>query len=144
MARQRIIPAIPHQLTIRRAKVVPAGKSDQQTADDKGKSTPLSTSADKLNVSTRTAGIEGANARQRDERAVVLNGDKDEQARQMAVEEEPVAVIKELAVNKEPLEEKQVVENKEELSAKKEVIEEKKEVNGESYLPHVDIIQDAK
>jgi hypothetical protein len=26
MARQRIVPAIPHQLTVRRAKVVPAGK----------------------------------------------------------------------------------------------------------------------
>jgi hypothetical protein len=135
MARQRIVPAIPHQLTIRRAKVVPAGKNDQQLAGDKEKSASLSATADKPEVSTHVDAIEDANAHQRDESAVVLNGTKDEQAKQTPAEEEP---IKELAVNKELSEEKQLVENKEELPVKKEVVEEKKkEVNGKLYLPHV-------
>lgn len=135
MARQRIVPAIPHQLTIRRAKVVPAGKNDQQLAGDKEKSASLSATADKPEVSTHVDAIEDANAHQRDESAVVLNGTKDEQTKQTAAEEEPV---KELAVNKELSEEKQLVENKEELPVKKEFVEEKKkEVNGKLYLPHV-------
>jgi hypothetical protein len=135
MARQRIVPAIPHQLTIRRAKVVPAGKNDQQLAGDKGKNAPLSASADKPDVSTRVDAIEDANAHPRDESVIVINGAKDEQAKQLAAEEEPVA-IKELAVNKEASEEKQLVENKEELPVKKDVTEEKKEANGElSIVP---------
>jgi hypothetical protein len=150
MARQRIVPAIPHQLTIRRAKVVSAGKSDQQVADDKGKSAPISLSADKPEATTPTAAIEDENAQQRDETSILLNGAKDEQAKQLDTEKEPVAT-KEAAVNKEPLEKEQLVEDKEELPAKKEVIvekkkeviDEKKEVNGKSYLPHV-LIQDAK
>ena len=140
MARQRIVPAIPHQLSIRRAKVVPAGKNDQQLADDKGKSAPLLANADKPKVSTITDGIEDANAHQRDESAVLLNGSKDEQAKQVAAKEEPVAT-NELAVNKEPLEKEKPVENKEELPAEKEVVvekeKEKKVVNGKLYLPRV-------
>ncbi|KAH0346547.1 hypothetical protein KCU81_g3886, partial [Aureobasidium melanogenum] len=125
MARQRIVPAIPHQLTIRRAKVVPAGKSDQQPAGDKGKSASLSTSADKLEAAPRTNGIEHEDAHHGN--TALVNGAKDEQAKQAPAEEEPVA-IKELAVNKELLEEKEkLVENKEEPAAEKEVIDEKKE-----------------
>lgn len=138
MARQRIVPAIPHQLSIRRAKVVPAGKNDQQPADDKAKSASLLANADKQEVSTSTNGIEDANAHQRDENAVLLNGAKDEQAKQVVAKEEPVAT-KELAVNKEPLEKEKPFENKEDLPAEKEVVVEKKtkEVNGKLYLPHV-------
>lgn len=138
MARQRIIPAIPHQLSIRRAKVVPAGKNDQQLADDKGKSASLLANADKPDVPTSTDGIEDINAHQGDENTVSLNGSKDEQAKQVPVKEEPVAT-KELAVNKEPLEKEKAVENKEELPAEKEVVVEKKtkEVNGKLYLPRV-------
>jgi hypothetical protein len=137
MARQRIVPAIPHQLTVRRAKVVPAGKNDQQAASDKGKGASLSISADKLDVTTPKATIRNENAQQRDESPALLNGAKDEQAKQLVAEEEP-------AVNEEPLEKEQLVENKEELPAekevvaekKKEMISEKKEVNGKLYLPH--------
>jgi hypothetical protein len=137
MARQRIVPAIPHQLTVRRAKVVPAGKNDQQAASDKGKGASLSTSADKLDVTTPKATIRNENAQQRDESPALLNGAKDEQAKQLVAEEEP-------AVNEEPLEKEQLVENKEELPAekevvaekKKEMIDEKKEANGKLYLPH--------
>jgi hypothetical protein len=145
MARQRIVPAIPHQLTIRRAKVVSAGKNDQQLADGKGKSASLSASTDKPDVSTRTEGIEDENAQQRDESAVLLNGVKDEQAKQPVAEKEPVAT-KELALNEASSEKEQPVENKEELPAEKEVVDEKKEVidekkekevNGKSYLPLV-------
>lgn len=133
MARQRIVPAIPHQLTIRRAKVVPAGKSDQQPAGDKGKSASLSTSADKLEAAPRTNGIEHEDAHHGN--TALVNEAKDEQAKQVPAEEEPVA-IKELAVNKELLEEKEkLVENKEEPAAEKEVIDEKKEeVNGKSSI----------
>jgi hypothetical protein len=145
MARQRIVPAIPHQLTVRRAKVVPAGKNDQQAADDKGKSASLSTSADKPDVTTSKAAIQDENAQQSDESPALLNGLKDEQAKELVAEEEPVA-IKEPAVNEELLEKEQLVENKEELPAEKEVVaekkkevidEKKKEVNGKLYLPHV-------
>jgi hypothetical protein len=137
MARQRIVPAIPHQLTIRRAKVVPAGKSDQQVTDHKSKSTSLSTTAGKPEVATRTDGIEDANAHQRDQNTVSLNGAQDEQAKQRTAEEEPIAT-KERAVNKEPVGKETPVQNKEELPAKKEVIDgKKKEVNGKWYLPHV-------
>jgi hypothetical protein len=144
MARQRIVPAIPHRLTVRRAKVVPAGKNDQQAADDKGKTAPLSVSADKPDVTTPKAAVQDGNAQQRDESPALLNGAKDEPAKQVVAKEEPVA-IKELAVNEEPLEKEQLVENKEELPAekevvaekKKEVIDERKEVNGKLYLPHV-------
>jgi hypothetical protein len=143
MARQRIVPAIPHQLTVRRAKVVPAGKNDQQAASDKGKGASLSISADKLDVTTPKATIRNENAQQRDESPALLNGAKDEQAKQLVAEEEPVA-IKEPAVNEEPLEKEQLVGNKEELPAekevvaekKKEMIDEKKEANGKLYLPH--------
>lgn len=136
MARQRIVPAIPHQLSIRRAKVVPAGKSDQQPADDKGKSASPLASADKSKITTRTDGIEDADAHQRNDNAVSVNGTKDEQAKQVVAEDEPVAT-KELAVNKEPLEKEKPVENKEELPAEKEVVveKEKKVVNGKLYLP---------
>ncbi|KAH0321918.1 hypothetical protein KCU71_g3696, partial [Aureobasidium melanogenum] len=127
MARQRIVPAIPHQLTVRRAKVVPAGKSDQQPAGDKRKNASLSTSADKSEAALRTNGIEHEDAHH--EKTELLNGAKDEQAKQAPAEEEPVA-IKELSVHKEPLEKEKLVENKEELTAEKEVIDEKKkEVN---------------
>lgn len=140
MARQRIVPAIPHQLSIRRAKVVPAGKNDQQLADDKGKSASLLANADKPDLSTSKDGIEDANAQQHDENALLLNGPKDEQAKQVAAKEEPVA-NNELAVNKEPLEKEKPVENKEELPAEKEVVvekeKEKKVVNGKLYLPRV-------
>jgi hypothetical protein len=137
MARQRIVPAIPHQLTVRRAKVVPAGKNDQQAASDKGKGASLSISADKLDVTTPKATIRNENAQQRAESPALLNGAKDEQAKQLVAEEEP-------AVNEEPLEKEQLVENKEELPAekevvaekKKEMIDEKKEANGKLYLPH--------
>ncbi|KAG9594607.1 hypothetical protein KCU97_g5587, partial [Aureobasidium melanogenum] len=128
MARQRIVPAIPHQLTVRRAKVVPPGKSDQQLAGDKGNSASPPTSADKSEATPRTNGIEHEDAQH--EKTELLNGAKDEQAKQAPAEEEPVA-IKELAVNKEPLEKEKIVENKEELTAEKQVIDEKKkEVNG--------------
>jgi hypothetical protein len=137
MARQRIVPAIPHQLTVRRAKVVPAGKNDQQAASDKGKGASLSISADKLDVTTPKATIRNENAQQRDESPALLNGAKDEQAKQLVAEGKP-------AVNEEPLEKEQLVENKEELPAekevvaekKKEMIDEKKEANGKLYLPH--------
>lgn len=132
MARQRIVPAIPHQLTVRRAKVVPAGKSDQQPAGDKRKNASLSTSADKSEAALRTNGIDHEDAHH--EKTELLNGAKDEQAKQAPAEEEPVA-IKELSVNKEPLEKEKLVENKEELTAEKEVIDEKKkEVNGKSSI----------
>lgn len=132
MARQRIVPAIPHQLTVRRAKVVPAGKSDQQAAGDKGKSASPPTSADNSEAAPRTNGAEHEDAHH--ENTVLLNGAKDEQAKQAPAEEEPVAV-KELAVNKQSLEKEELVENKGELSAEKEVIDEKKkEVNGKSSI----------
>ena len=133
MARQRIVPAIPHQLTVRRAKVVPAGKNDQQAAGDKGKSASLSASADNSEAATRTNGIEHKVAQQHDEKVVLLNGSKDEQAKQVVAKEEPVA-IKELAVNKESLDKEKLLETKEELAAEKEVIDEKKEVNGKSSM----------
>ncbi|KAI4719178.1 hypothetical protein E4T48_04543 [Aureobasidium sp. EXF-10727] len=130
MARQRIVPAIPHQLTVRRAKVAPAGKSDQQVADDKANSASLSALAGKLEASSRTNGIEDEHAQPRDESTASFNGANEEQAKQIHAEEEPVA-IKELAVNKEPLEKEKLVENKEEVVAEKEVVDDKKkQVNG--------------
>lgn len=136
MARQRIVPAIPHQLTVRRAKVVPAGKNDQQLVGDKGKSASPPTSADNNSeAATRTNGIEHEDAQHRDENVVLLNGSKDEHAKQVAAEEEPVAT-KELAVNKELLDKEELDESKEEPAAEKEVIDEKKEVNGKlSMVP---------
>jgi hypothetical protein len=48
LSRQRIVPAIPHQLAVRRAKVVPPGKSDHQLpAADKGKNEQQLPAADK-------------------------------------------------------------------------------------------------
>lgn len=67
MARQRIVPAIPHQLAVRRAKP-PQGKNDQQLDGDKGKSAAPAPASDKAEV--RKNGT-GQDAHKSDDKAAI-------------------------------------------------------------------------
>ncbi|THY11900.1 hypothetical protein D6D01_08769 [Aureobasidium pullulans] len=134
VARQRIVPAIPHRLTIRRAKVVPAGKSDQQIPDDKPKSTTPSAIEHKAEV--RVNGVQHEDAPKHDDPAPLPNGTKDDEVKQPPIEKEPVAepvAMKKLAEDKEPTEKEETTE-KIEIAQKMEPVE-NKESNGVTAPP---------
>ncbi|KAI5272262.1 hypothetical protein E4T47_04385 [Aureobasidium subglaciale] len=114
MARQRIVPAIPHQLSIRRAKVAPAGKSDQQIADDKGKSATPPVKTDK--APTHANAIEKEDAHQADKPAAHSNGVKEE-VKQTPAEKEVVA-LKEPAQDNETFEQETAIKSKKEIAEK--------------------------
>ena len=131
MARQRIVPAIPHRLTIRRAKVVPAGKSDQQIPDDKPKSATPSADEDKAGV--RVNGVQHEDAPKHDDPAPLPNGTKDDEVKQPPIEKAPIAepvAMKKLTEDKEPTEKGETTE-KIEIAQEMEPVE-NKESNGKS------------